>query len=58
VRVINRFSSANECGVAATLEQTQRFHDTMTTLNDLRDEIANFDDIFRPIRSYFYWGRH
>ncbi len=26
--------------------------------NDLRDKIANFDDFFRPIRSYFYWERH
>ncbi len=26
--------------------------------NQLRDEIANFDDFWRPIRSYFYWERH
>jgi putative drug exporter of the RND superfamily len=26
--------------------------------NDLRDKIANFDDFFRPIRSYFYWEKH
>ena len=25
---------------------------------DLRDNIANFDDFFRPIRSYFYWEKH
>jgi RND superfamily putative drug exporter len=24
----------------------------------LRDNIANFDDFFRPIRSYFYWEPH
>jgi len=24
----------------------------------LRDEIANFEEVFRPIRSYFYWERH
>ncbi len=24
----------------------------------MRDKIANFDDFFRPIRSYFYWERH
>ncbi len=24
----------------------------------MRDKIANFDDIFRPIRSYFYWEKH
>src|SRR4029077_17449436 len=43
---------------AATHEQTQAFHDTVTTVNDLRDKIANFDDFFRPLRSYFYWERH
>jgi RND superfamily putative drug exporter len=26
--------------------------------NDLRDNIANFDDFFRPIRAYFYWEKH
>ena len=25
---------------------------------DLRDKIANFDDFFRPLRSYFYWETH
>ncbi|WP_297725856.1 RND family transporter [Mycobacterium sp.] len=24
----------------------------------LRDNIADFDDVWRPIRSYFYWERH
>ncbi len=26
--------------------------------NELRDDIANFDDTWRPVRSYFYWERH
>jgi len=26
--------------------------------DELRDSIANFDDFFRPIRSYFYWEKH
>jgi RND superfamily putative drug exporter len=43
---------------AATHAETQSFHDTIATINDLRDKIANFDDFFRPIRSYFYWERH
>jgi putative drug exporter of the RND superfamily len=25
---------------------------------ELRDDIANFEDTWRPIRSYFYWDRH
>lgn len=43
---------------AATAEQTQAFHDTVATVNELRDKIANFDDQFRPIRNYFYWEPH
>jgi len=26
--------------------------------NELRDEISNFDDTWRPVRSYFYWEKH
>ena len=43
---------------AATHQETQSFHDTVAMINDLRDKIANFDDFFRPIRSYFYWEPH
>jgi RND superfamily putative drug exporter len=28
------------------------------TANELRDGLADFDDAWRPIRSYFYWDRH
>ncbi len=27
-------------------------------VSKLRDNIANFDDFFRPIRNYFYWESH
>ncbi|CAM4122020.1 Membrane transport protein mmpL8 [Mycobacterium basiliense] len=27
-------------------------------VEQLRNNIANFDDFFRPIRSYFYWEKH
>ncbi|MCV7259608.1 MMPL/RND family transporter [Mycobacterium shimoidei] len=26
--------------------------------NELRDHIADFEDFYRPIRSYFYWEKH
>ena len=31
---------------------------TLAIISDVRDKIANFDDFFRPIRSYFYWEKH
>jgi putative drug exporter of the RND superfamily len=43
---------------ADTHSEAQNFHDTITTIRDLRDKIANFDDFFRPIRAYFYFDRH
>ena len=42
----------------ATDEQSRVFHETVDTINDLRDKIANVDDFFRPIRNYFYWEPH
>ncbi|MFV0494952.1 RND family transporter [Mycobacterium sp.] len=41
-----------------THSEAQSFHGTIATMADLRDKIANFDDFFRPIRSYFYWEKH
>lgn len=32
--------------------------ETAQITNRLRDHIADFDDFWRPIRSYFYWERH
>jgi putative drug exporter of the RND superfamily len=26
--------------------------------NEMNEEISNFDDFFRPVKSYFYWERH
>ena len=43
---------------ASTHSEAENFHDTIATIKDLRDKLANFDDFFRPIRSYFYWERH
>ena len=27
-------------------------------MDELRDHIADFEDFWRPIRSYFYWEKH
>ncbi len=37
---------------AKTTEETSQITDT------LRDHIADFDDFYRPLRSYFYWDKH
>ena len=33
-------------------------HEMLDVTNTLRDNIANFDDFWRPIRAYFYWEKH
>ena len=41
-----------------THETTKLTKETVQITEALRDDIANFDDFFRPIRSYFYWEKH
>jgi RND superfamily putative drug exporter len=58
INILQQQYALQQQTAAATHEQTQSFHDTIATINELRDKIANFDDFFRPIRSYFYWEKH
>src|SRR6202034_2855808 len=41
-----------------THEITKLTRETVKITESLRDDIANFDDFFRPIRSAFYWEKH
>ena len=35
-----------------------RGHQILDTTQELRDHLADFDDFWRPLRSYFYWEQH
>ncbi|WP_235663863.1 MMPL/RND family transporter [Mycolicibacter terrae] len=41
---------------------TGRMHadmaDITSTVDEIRDHIADFDDVARPVRNYFYWEQH
>ncbi|WP_099287966.1 RND family transporter [Mycobacterium persicum] len=50
-RVTQELSSAADDSARTTAE-------TAEITNRLRDHIADFDDFWRPIRSYFYWEKH
>jgi putative drug exporter of the RND superfamily len=41
-----------------THETTKLTKETVKITESLRDQIANFDDFLRPIRSYFYFEKH
>jgi putative drug exporter of the RND superfamily len=58
INILNRQYALQKDLAASTHDETQSFHDTIAVINDVRDKIANFDDFFRPIRSYFYWEKH
>ncbi len=41
---------------AATHDETKKFHETLDDhFRGLRDKLANFDDVFPTLHSYFYW---
>jgi putative drug exporter of the RND superfamily len=65
VDAMNQSIAIAEKQYQLSLEQTQLTQDSaaksreiLTTTNELRDDIANFDDQFRPMRNYFYWEPH
>ena len=41
-----------------TQDSAAKSQDLLETTEQLRDNIANFDDEFRPLRNYFYWEPH
>ena len=41
-----------------TQDSAAKSQDLLATTEKLRDNIANFDDTFRPMRAYFYWEPH
>ncbi|WP_293049275.1 RND family transporter [Mycobacterium sp.] len=44
--------------VATTHHLTGETHDMQAITAELRDHISDFEDFFRPLRSYFYWEKH
>ena len=43
---------------ATTHSMVAKMKDMSLDIAELRDNIANFDDFFRPLRNYFYWEPH
>ncbi|BBX98004.1 MMPL/RND family transporter [Mycobacterium lacus] len=44
--------------INTTVDMDHLTHDMSNITDDLRDKLADFEDFFRPIRSYFYWEKH
>jgi RND superfamily putative drug exporter len=58
IKVLRQQYALQQQSSEVTHEQSEAFKQTVATAQDLRDKIANFDDTFRPLRSYFYWEPH
>ena len=43
---------------SSTDSMTGKMQTMADNIADIRDQVANFDDFFRPIRNYFYWEPH
>nr|WP_313777204.1 MMPL family transporter [Mycobacterium sp.] len=41
-----------------TVDSAAKSRELLAVTEELRDNIANFDDQFRPMRNYFYWEPH
>ncbi|WP_292988591.1 MMPL family transporter [Mycobacterium sp.] len=41
-----------------TRKMADKFANTSAHTSEIRDHLADFDDFFRPMRSYFYWEHH
>ncbi|MCW2511912.1 MAG: Transport protein [Mycobacterium sp.] len=41
-----------------TRRMSDKFQNTSADTNEIRNHLADFDDFFRPLRSYFYWEPH
>ena len=39
-------------------QMVKKMHDMTIDIDELRQHMADFEDFFRPIRSYLYWERH
>ncbi|WP_144209459.1 MMPL/RND family transporter [Mycobacterium tilburgii] len=41
-----------------THDMVMRTHVIQTVTEELRNHVADFEDFYRPVRSYFYWEKH
>ncbi len=44
--------------VATTHDMVAKTHEMQKITNELREHISDFEDTWRPLRSYFYWEPH
>ncbi|CAM3276345.1 MMPL family RND transporter [Mycobacterium intermedium] len=58
IELMQRMQDLMQRLVGATHRMVVETHEMQGLTNELRDHLADFEDFWRPIRSYFYWERH
>lgn len=58
ISIMQRMYALMQQLTAATHHMVGETHDMVEITEELRDHIADFEDMWRPIRSYFYWEKH
>ena len=58
IELTKRLYDLQARSTALTQESIALSREITEISNGLRDNVANFDDFFRPIRNYFYWEPH
>ena len=58
IATMEKMNSLTAQMAATTHEMVEKMKNMTVDVAELRDNIANFDDFFRPIRNYFYWEPH
>src|SRR5260370_40586221 len=58
INIMQRMSGLMQQLVATTHHMVGKTHEMQDITNELRDHISDFEDFWRPIRSYFYWEKH
>jgi RND superfamily putative drug exporter len=58
INTMEKMQSLTAQMAATTHSMVQKTKSTSVDVQQLRDNIANFDDFFRPLRNYFYWEPH
>ncbi|MGW0162885.1 MMPL/RND family transporter [Mycobacterium sp. NPDC003323] len=58
IDTMNRMMSLMREMSDTTQSMVTKSNEMAVDIAELRDNISNFDDFFRPIRNYFYWEPH
>jgi len=58
ISTLERMNALAQQLVGTTHHMVGVTKDTTAITGEVRDQIADFDDTFRPLRSYFYWDPH